>query len=55
MSRIITADIQRWEHDVDEEAARLIRLGVPPYDAIIQARQRIAAQRRREHGQKDSA
>ena len=33
--------------EVDREAARLIRLGVPPWDAIIQARQRVS-QRRRE-------
>lgn len=38
---------RRWDIEVDAEAARLVRLGVPPYDAISQARQRVE-QRRRE-------
>lgn len=37
-----------WQAEVDEEAARLVRLGVPPWDALIQARQRVTARRRRE-------
>lgn len=39
-------EARRWQIDVDAEAARLIQLGVPPWDAIIQARQRISARRR---------
>lgn len=31
--------------EVESEAARLIALGVPPWDAIIQARQRVSARR----------
>lgn len=36
----------KWNGEVDAEAARLVRLGVPPLDAIIQARQRVSARRR---------
>lgn len=39
--------IRDWDSDVQSEAERLIRLGVPPYDAAVQARQRVD-QRRRE-------
>lgn len=35
-----------WKVEVGEEAARLIRLGVPPWDAMIQARQRTERKRR---------
>lgn len=35
-----------WEAEVDAEAARLVRLGVPPWDAMIQARQRVEHRRR---------
>ncbi len=39
-------EIRDWKAEVDSEMARLIRLGVPPYDAAIQARQRVSAKRR---------
>lgn len=35
-----------WGVEVDCEAARLIRLGVPPWDAAIQARQLVEKRRR---------
>lgn len=35
-----------FQIEVDEEAARLVRLGVPPWDALIQARQRVSRRRR---------
>lgn len=37
-----------WRVEVEAEAERLIRRGVPPWDAVIQARQRISEKRRRE-------
>lgn len=37
---------RNFEIDMKQEAARLIELGVPPWDATIQARQRISIQRR---------
>ena len=35
----------QWRAEVDAEAARLVRLGVPPWDAIVQARQRVRLKR----------
>lgn len=35
-----------WNAEVESETARLIRLGVPPWDAAIQARQRVTKKRR---------
>ena len=40
-------EARRFSAEVEAEAARLVRLGVPPWDALIQARQRISASRRR--------
>jgi hypothetical protein len=37
---------REFVREVDAEAARLIQLGVPPWDAIIQARQRVEKARR---------
>lgn len=37
---------REFVNDVDAEAARLIELGVPPWDAVIQARQRVEKRRR---------
>ena len=37
-----------WAAEVGEEAARLVRLGVPPWDAMIQARQCVSCRRRAE-------
>lgn len=34
--------------DVRAEAERLVKLGVPPWEAIIHARQRITRQRQRD-------
>lgn len=34
------------EREIDDEAVRLIKLGVPKWDAIIQARQRVTQRRR---------
>ena len=39
--------MREFAGEVDAEAARLVALGVPPLDAVIQARQRVS-QRRRE-------
>ncbi len=39
---------REWQGDVEDEMARLIRLGVPPCDAAIEARQRISSKRRAE-------
>lgn len=44
MSNFIT-ERRVWEAEVDAEAARLLRLGVPPWDALIQARQRVQKRR----------
>ena len=52
MHPTLESEMREWTLAVDVEAARLIRLGVPPWDAAIQARQRIEQQRRaaqREH------
>ena len=39
--------LRKWESDVDHEAARLItERGVPPWDAIVRARQIVTIQRR---------
>lgn len=40
------SESRSWGVEVDVEAARLIRLGVPPWDAAIQARQRVEKRRR---------
>lgn len=45
MSELDDAD-RELRHEIDAEAARLVRLGVPKWDAIIQARQRVAKKRR---------
>lgn len=34
-----------WRAEIEVEAERLITLGVPPWDALIQARQRIERRR----------
>lgn len=39
-------EIMRLGNDVEVEMERLIKIGVPPYDAAIQARQRVSARRR---------
>jgi hypothetical protein len=46
MSMELEDALRDLRHDIDTEMARLIRLGVPPWDAAIQARQRIERQRR---------
>lgn len=40
-------EMRAWEAEVDAEAARLVREGTPPFDAIEQARQIVIARRRR--------
>jgi uncharacterized protein HemX len=45
---------REFRGEVDAEAARLIRIGVPPWDAAIQARQRVS-RRRLESAQADPA
>lgn len=37
---------QKWTREVDAEAAQLVRQGVPPWDAIQQARDAVARRRR---------
>lgn len=37
---------RKWDVEVDTEAAELIRRGVPPYDAIEQARNNVSRRRR---------
>lgn len=37
-----------WEHAVKDEAARLIREGMPPTDALLQGRLNVSERRRRE-------
>jgi hypothetical protein len=44
MTNDLREAIREYDHAVDAEAARLVRLGVPPIDAVIQARQRIRQQ-----------
>lgn len=34
-----------FQQEIEEEAARLVRLGVPPWDALIQARARVRQDR----------
>ena len=46
MNTDLNSATRRWNIDVETEAARLIRLGVPPWDAAIQARQRVEKRRR---------
>lgn len=46
MGELEDAD-RELRHDIDREAARLVRLGVPKWDAIIQARQIIERVRRK--------
>ena len=36
-----------WNSEVDAEAARLIRAGVPPYDAVQRARDIVSESRKR--------
>ncbi len=38
--------MREWKAEVSAEMERLIRLGVPPFDAAIQARQRVEKRRR---------
>ena len=42
---------RRWSEEVDAEAARLLREGVPPYEAIDRARTIIAGRRKRKSSQ----
>lgn len=35
-----------WDAEVDAEAARLIERGIPPFDAVIRAREIVSARRR---------
>ena len=37
--------IRNWDIEVDAEAEKLIRGGMPPYDAIKQAQKNVSAQR----------
>lgn len=37
--------IRDWNFEVEQEAERLIRRGVPPYDAIDQARNAVSKRR----------
>ena len=44
--------IDRWQAEVDEEAVKLIEMGVPPYEAGERARVTISSRRRAEHERK---
>ena len=37
--------IRDWNFEVEQEAARLIRCGIPPYDAMEQAREIVSKRR----------
>jgi hypothetical protein len=41
---------RKFEDEVEAEAARLVRQGTPPYDAIDQARRMVTARRRQAAG-----
>lgn len=45
MNRALRRAIDDWNADVEEEATRLILQGVPPFDAIAQARDRVSRRR----------
>ncbi len=42
----VESAMREWKAEVDDEMERLIKLGVPPFDAAIQARQRVEKRRR---------
>ena len=46
MTRDFEQAARELDAAIDAEATRLVQLGVPKWDAIIQARQRVAADRR---------
>lgn len=48
------AEKRMFESDVECEAARLVRRGVPPFDAITQARD-LVSRRRREQADREAA
>jgi hypothetical protein len=37
--------MRQWDEDVEEEAVRLVKQGVPPYEAVGQARQIVSRRR----------
>jgi hypothetical protein len=45
MSTYTQKAIREWDGEVDAEVARLIRAGVPPYQAARQAVENISAKR----------
>jgi len=36
---------REWESEVDTEAARLVKQGIPPFDALEQARRNVSMRR----------
>ena len=45
MSSKLREATREWEYEVDTEAARLVESGVPPFDAIAQARDLVVEKR----------
>jgi hypothetical protein len=48
MNSEVQREIRRWDNEVDAEAAKLIRRGVPPYQAVEQAVKNISQRRAQE-------
>lgn len=48
MGNLFKIETKKWEDEVDVVAAKLVRIGTPPYEALIRARNTVSTKRRRE-------
>lgn len=50
MNSDLECAMRNWTREVDDEAVRLIEQGVPPYEAIDQAKENVSNRRRQKAG-----
>ena len=48
MGSLFEVEKRKWDDEVDVVAARLVRKGTPPYEALIRARNAVSTKRKRE-------
>lgn len=48
-----TLERRLWNEDVDIEAAKLVRKGIPPYEALGRAESIVSTRRREEGGERE--
>ncbi len=50
MNHALQQAIREWDAEVDRETIRLIKAGVPPYDAVVRARKIVEHRREQAAG-----